>query len=323
MLNTALTINPEGSPQQIIKTIQLADELNFSTCYLGDQGFTFDLYVTLTALACNTRRIRLGPGVTHPFTRHPVVTAVSIASLDEFSGGRAFLGIGAGGSRSLLPMQIPRTKPLQLARETVEISRLLWQGETVNYSGEFFKLENARIGFACRSDIEIHWAARGPRMLELGGELADVNLLHGIPRFNLANVAEIVQRGAKKANRATKLQYAAMIVYDDASRKLARARTAYRLLDTTDDVRARLGLTEEKIAEIKSLVTTTGPASAAFLISDEILSHYAIEGSPADCAAQLRQTISDYGLTGITFELNDLSSAEKFLRFAAEILEKI
>ncbi|NPV77802.1 MAG: LLM class flavin-dependent oxidoreductase [Anaerolineae bacterium] len=323
MLNTALTINPEGSPQQLIKTIQLAEDLNFSTCYMGDQGFTLDLYVTLTAVACNTRRIRLGPGVTHPFTRHPVVTAVSIASLDVFSGGRAFLGIGAGGSRSLVPMQIPRSKPLQLARETVEISRLLWKGKPVNYSGEFFNLKEARIGFPCRPDIEIHWAARGPKMLELGGELADVNLLHGIPRFDLPNVVEIVRRGAQKANRTTKLQYAAMIVYDEDSRKLACARTAYRMLDSTDEVRAKLGLTEEKMAEIRRLVTTTGPASAAFLISDDILRHYAIEGTPADCAAELRQMISDYGFTGITFEVNDPGNAEKLLRFSAKILEQI
>ena len=218
-----------------------------------------DLYVTLTAAACNTEKIRLGPGVTHPYTRHPVVTAVSVASLDQFSGGRAFLGIGAGGSRSLVPMQIPRSKPLQLSREVVEIARLLWKGETVTYDGEFFQLKDARIGFPCRPDIEVHWAARGPKMLELGGELADVNLLHGIPDFDLENVIKTVIRGADKAKRATKLQYAAMLVYDDASRSIARARTVYRLVNSSEEVKDKLGLSEAKITEMKTLVTTSGP----------------------------------------------------------------
>lgn len=323
MLNTALTINPEGTPQQLIKIIQLAEDLNFSTCYLGDQGFTTDIYVALTAVACNTRRIRLGPGVTHPFTRHPVVTAVSVASLDQLSGGRAFLGIGAGGSRSLVPMQIPRTKPLQLTRETVEIARLLWKGVPVTYSGEFFNLKDARIAFECRPDIEVHWAARGPKMLELGGELADWNLLHGIPRFDLPQVVETVRKGAKKANRPLKLQYSAMIVYDETSRRLARARTAYRMLDSTDEVRSRLGITEERMAEIRRLVTTSGPSSAAHLISDDVLRNYAIEGTPGECADELRRMIADYQLSGITFEVNHFDHAEAILRFAAQILEKL
>lgn len=323
MLDTAITMNPEAAPQQIIKTVQLAEALNFSSCYIADQGFTLDLYVTLTALAYNTQRIRLGPGVTHPYTRHPVVTAVSIASLDQFSGGRAFLGIGAGGSRSLVPMQIGRSKPLQLARETVEIARLLWQGEPVTYAGEFYTLADARIGFPCRKNIEVHWAARGPKMLELGGALADVNLLHGIPRFELANVAATVRRGAEKAGRTTKLQYAAGLVYDDNSRAMARARTVFRLVDSTDEVKAKLGLTEEKIAEMRRLVTTSGPKSAAFLVSDEVLSHYVIEGNAADCAAQIQQMVSEHGLTGITVEVPDPADAERLLHFASDVLSRL
>jgi 5,10-methylenetetrahydromethanopterin reductase len=325
MLNTAITMNPEATPEQIIKTVQLAEALNFSACYIADQGFTLDLYVMLTTLACNTKRIRLGPGVTHPYTRHPVVTAISIASLDQVSGGRAFLGIGAGGSRSLVPMQIPRSKPLQLARETVEIARKLWQGQTVNYQGEFHSLSDAKIGFPCRPDIEIHWAARGPKMLEMGGELADVNLLHGIPRFDLPNVVATVRKGAEKAGRSTKtkLQYAAMLVYDDASRDIARARTVYRLVDSSDEVKTKLGLTEEKIAEIRRLVTTTGPRSAGHLVSDEILSHYVIEGDPSSCASQLRKLITDLGLTGVTFEVPDPANAEKLLTYSADILSRI
>ncbi|NPV77988.1 MAG: LLM class flavin-dependent oxidoreductase [Anaerolineae bacterium] len=323
MLDTSITMNPDVAPQQIIKTVQLAEALNIDSCYIADQGFTLDLYVTLTAVACNTKRIRLGPGVTHPYTRHPVVTAVSIASLDQFSGGRAFLGIGAGGSRSLVPMQIARSKPVQMARETVEIARLLWKGEPVTYAGEFYKLAEARIGFPCRKDIEIHWAARGPKMLELGGALADVNLLHAIPRFELANVVATVRRGAEKAGRTTKLQYAAMLVYDDASRAIARARTVYRLVDSSDEVKAKLGLTAEKLAEMRRLVTTSGPNSAAFLVSDEILSHYVIEGDAADCAGQIRQLIADHGLTGITVEVPDPANAEKLLSFAADVLSRL
>lgn len=323
MIQTAITMNPEATPQQILKTIQITESLGIESCYIADQGFTLDLYVTLTAAACNTEKIRLGPGVTHPYTRHPVVTAVSVASLDQFSGGRAFLGIGAGGSRSLVPMQIPRSKPLQLSREVVEIARLLWKGETVTYDGEFFQLKDARIGFPCRPDIEVHWAARGPKMLELGGELADVNLLHGIPDFELENVIKTVIRGADKAKRATKLQYAAMLVYDDVSRSIARARTVYRLVDSSEEVKDKLGLSESKINEMKTLVTTSGPRSAAHLVTDEILNHFVIEGDFATCARTLNQMVKQYGLTGLTFEVPDPANTENHLTFIADLLKDL
>jgi 5,10-methylenetetrahydromethanopterin reductase len=323
MFNTAITMNPGGTLQQMIKTVRLAEELNFSTCYIADQGFTYDLYVTLTALALNTSRIRIGPGVTHAYTRHPVVTAVSIASLDQFSGGRAFLGLGAGGSRTLVPLQIQRSKPMELSRETVEIARLLWQGKTVNYRGEFFNLNDARLGFSCRPDIEIHWAARGPKMLELGGELADVNLLFGIPRFALGDVTATVRRGAQKANRPIRLQYSVIFIYDERSREEARPKVVYRLVDSSEEVKSKLGLNEEKIAEIRNLVTTFGPKSAAHLVDDEMLSNYVIQGEPDACAGLLRQLISAHGLTGITVEVPDPANAEKLLTFAADVINRI
>ncbi len=323
MLNTAITMNPEAAPDQLLKTVKRAEELNFSTCYIADQGFTLDVFVTLTMLACNTQRIRLGPGVTHPYTRHPVVTAVSVASLDQVSGDRAFLGIGAGGSRSLVPMQIERSKPLQQTREAVEIARQLWSGRRVNYSGEFHSLLNAHIDFPCRPDIEIHWAARGPKMLEMGGAIADVNLLHGIPKFELSKVVASVRAGAEKVRRTPKLQYAAMLVYDAASREVAKARTVFRLVDSTEEVKKILGLTEDKISEIRTLVTTTGSKSAAHLVTDEMLSHYAIEGDVASCASQLRQLVREHGLTGITIEVPDPTDTEDLLAFSAEILARI
>ncbi len=323
MLNKSITLNPDASTAQIIRTVQLAEELNFDTCYIADQGFTMDVYVTLTALACNTKRIRLGPGVTHPYTRHPVVSAVSIASLDQFSGGRAFLGVGAGGSRSLVPMQISRTKPVQMAREMVEIARQLWQEPLVNYKGEFFSLSNAKLGFPCRKDIEIHWAARAPKMLELGGELADVNLLFGIPRFDLENVIGTVRKGIKKTNRASRIHCAVNLVYDEPSREIARARTVYRLVDSTEEVKTKLGLSKEKVEEIRHLVSTTGFRSAAFLVTDEILSHFVIEGSQTACAKQIHDLVTTLGLAGITIEVPDPANAEKLLYFSAEVLSRI
>ena len=78
---------------------KVADECGFSSItHIDSQILSRDVYVSLAHAAGKTSRIRLGQGVTNPYTRHPSVTANATASLDELSGGRAFLGIGAGYS---------------------------------------------------------------------------------------------------------------------------------------------------------------------------------------------------------------------------------
>ena len=76
-----------------------AEESGFDLLGVADSQSVFrELYVALTLAALNTRRVRLGPLVTNPLTRHLVVTASAISSIDELSGGRAMLGIGSGDS---------------------------------------------------------------------------------------------------------------------------------------------------------------------------------------------------------------------------------
>lgn len=322
-MKTAITMNPDAPTEELIKTVQLAESLGFHYAYIADQGFSRDVYVTLTALARATQHIQLGPGITHPYTRHPIVAAVSTATLDEASGGRAFLGLGAGGSRTLGPLQMERSSPLQTCREAAEIARLLWRGGPVNYQGKIFQINNAGLNFPCRPDIELHWAARGPKMLALGGELADVIILNGIPRFDLGNVADNIMLGAQKAGRRVQLQYAVPLVFDEASRETARMRTVYRLVDSTPQVKETLGVSPELAAEMRQLVTTQGPQAAAHLVSDAMLEHFVLEGSPETCVRILRHLFDTHGLDGLTIEVPNPRQAETLLPHAAEIIANL
>src|SRR5262245_18474108 len=76
-----------------------AEDQGFDWIGVADSQSVFrELYVALTLAALGTSRARLGPLVTNPLTRHLVVTASAIASVDELSGGRAVLGLGSGDS---------------------------------------------------------------------------------------------------------------------------------------------------------------------------------------------------------------------------------
>ena len=79
--------------------------------FADSQNLAGDVYVTLALAAEATGRIAIGTGVTNPYTRHPAVTAASIATIQELTEGRAVLGIGRGDSAlaylGLAPAPVP------------------------------------------------------------------------------------------------------------------------------------------------------------------------------------------------------------------------
>ena len=103
-----LQIVPTMGSDELIDIVVLAEELGYSYCMVADEGLMLDVYAVLGAAARATSTIRLGP-VTNPYTRHPAATAAAVATIDEMSGGRAFVTLVAGGTMVLHPMGIERT----------------------------------------------------------------------------------------------------------------------------------------------------------------------------------------------------------------------
>ena len=96
-------------------------------------------------MAAGTQRCRIGPSVTNPYTRHPALTAAAIATVDELSGGRAVLALGAGGG--LEQFGIDRVNPVGALREATQIIRGLTAGEKVDFAGRHFTVNGAQLGF--------------------------------------------------------------------------------------------------------------------------------------------------------------------------------
>src|SRR6516164_5924409 len=81
---------------RMIEQVRLAEASGFDMICLADERFYREVYSCLAVFAGHTSRVTLGPCVTDPYARHPALTAMAIATLDEISGGRAVLGLGAG-----------------------------------------------------------------------------------------------------------------------------------------------------------------------------------------------------------------------------------
>src|SRR5262249_12966934 len=89
---------------------RLAEDVGFSMVGVADSQSVFrEMYATMALCAQGTRRVRIGPSVTNPITRHPAVAASGIATVDEIAPGRAFFGLGSGDSAILNLPQRPST----------------------------------------------------------------------------------------------------------------------------------------------------------------------------------------------------------------------
>jgi len=180
----------------------LAEAVGYDDLWLADERFFRDVYVSLTVAATQTHRIRLGPCVTDPYSRHPALTAMAIASLAEAYPGRVALGIGAGIS-GFAELGIARIKPARAIREAVEVIRLLLAGDVADSDGEVIRVTRARLGFAPPpSVIPIYVASNGRLGQQAAGAVADAAIMEGCATPDEARVfAEEVARGARLAGR--------------------------------------------------------------------------------------------------------------------------
>ena len=297
-----------------------AERLGYRRCWVADQGLDCrDVFVTLTAAAARTSTMRLGTGITHPYTRHPAVTAAAIASLDELSGGRAFLGIGAGGADTLLPLGLERRRPLTAVRETIQLTRALYRGQPVDFDGEVFRLRGARLDYA-RPNLEIWLAGRGRKMLTLGGELADGVLLDFIHKDLLAEHVELVRAGARATGNQPRLCYATMIVTDERAFEAVRPMMFWRLADAPAELRSRLGVTDAELQAMRQLVAAEGLPAVGRLIRDEWVRPFVIMGSAAECAAELSGLMARLGIDEFMLPLLDVASAPDLMARVAGVL---
>ncbi len=103
----------------------------------GPYSHTLDLFVTMTAAAAATSRLRIGSGICLIIQRDPIITAKEVASLDLLSGGRVEFGVGAGWNQPEIEAHGTRfDRRFGLMRERVEAMREIWTEEEASYHGE-------------------------------------------------------------------------------------------------------------------------------------------------------------------------------------------
>jgi 5,10-methylenetetrahydromethanopterin reductase len=193
---------PTLEPARLADIAELAEGVGYDDFWLADERFFREVYACLTLCALRTRRIRLGPCVTDPYSRHPALTAMAIATLDEISGGRALLGIGAGVS-GFRELGIEASRSAVALREAVELIRRLLTGEVVTVNGREIAFSDGRLDFMpMRSDVPIYIASQRAGGCRAAGRVADGAIMQGAVAEPLVRFfRETVHGGARDAGR--------------------------------------------------------------------------------------------------------------------------
>ena len=288
-----LQIVPTMGSAELVETIVAAEELGYSYCMVADEGLMLDVYAVLGAAARATSTIRLG-AVTNPYSRHPAATAAAIATVDEMSGGRAFVTLVAGGTMVLHPMGLERSSPLAAMADTIEALRLLWRGEPVTWQGRGFSLEGAQLTTGAHS-IPIWVAARGERMLAAAGAHADGLVL--MVKSDLGDAFGLAEqaRAATGAPPLTRV-YLDRLAYKPEMIEEAKHLYGYAIMDSPPRILRNLGLNDDEIAGLKDAFAQGGPEAVGRLVSDELVASYQIAGTPAECRHQLEHLIGAHHL---------------------------
>jgi 5,10-methylenetetrahydromethanopterin reductase len=300
-LRTGLLLLPSRPVPEMAALAARAEALGYDDVWLADERFFREVYAALTVFTQWTRRVRLGPCVTDPYSRHPALTAMAIATLDEIAGGRAVLGFGAGVS-GFAELGIDSSKSATAIREGIAVVRRLLAGETVTVKGEQVSIHEGRLDWApARADIPIYVASQRAAGCRVAGRVADGAIMQGALAEPLVRfLRDTVHGAAREAGRdPTSIELVARLntcIHDDrgAARDVMRPTLVRSLAAQRKDfftfVTAGLSVPRPLAEKLRGLAYTHDVAPLRALapeIPDEFVDACTLTGPPAVVASEV------------------------------------
>lgn len=175
----------QWQPETLVEHAVLAENAGFDFVvvsehfhpWVDDTSASGYAFATIGAIASATDRVEIATGVTTPLFRyHPAVVAQAAATIDRLSGGRFHLGVGTGENLNEGPLGYPFPKYAERAarmEEALVIMRRLLDGEKLDYTGEYYTTDKAKLYSPPFGPVPIWLAAGGPKSAGLAARLAD------------------------------------------------------------------------------------------------------------------------------------------------------
>ena len=299
-LRFGITFLP-GRPAQLVDWCRAAEAAGFDQIGIADsQSLYREVYVSTTLCAVNTQRVRFGPRVINPLTRHPSVAASAAATLEELAPGRTLLGIGTGFS-AVYNVGLRAATLAQLESYVRAVRGLLETG-TAEYEGRTLRQTWGRYR------VPLYVAASGPKTLRLAGQLADgvviyTGLLPEIIRDSIRRVRSGAEEVGRDPDQIDLWWFPVATLAEDRQAAIHEIKMS---LAPAGSHLARFGsdgkhVPPELLPKLQQLAARyridqhDQPNSANRALLDELglvdylADRYAIVGTPSDCIRKIQQ----------------------------------
>jgi len=281
-----------GDVREVAAWARRAEDLGLDSIWVHDSYFERDPITYLSAMGMETRRMGLGAGALNPYTRHPVVVAMTMSALDDLAPRRVTLALGSGLPLRLSQMAIPYDDTVARVSESIDQIRRLWSGQPLKLNDKVPPLQPM---FQPPHRIPIYIAAYRTPFLDLCGEKADGYLARpaeSLPAFQKMR-ARVLESAASHGRAAGDIDFRGyLLCLFDSSRQEALNRAKrepfviYMISVLSDISMKRAGFDPALRSQIATAWRAEDYHRAGELIPDELLDAFILCGTVEEVAAR-------------------------------------
>lgn len=299
--NFGVALGTRHSSQHHVRTAKLAEKLGLDSHWLTESYHLRSAIPIAAAIADETSKITIGIGVVPTHTRHPGLLAMDTNTLDEISGGRLIMGIGA--AKPVAEKHGFTGSYVRQMRDTITIMRGLLDGEKVTYVGKEYSINGTGIDVPARKGAPIYVGTYSfsPKMLEVAGELADGVIYAWASPKTVRSGFEHIAAGAAKAGRDPSKIDVVSFHFLSVNENAQKARDACRRIVATYTAFdcptwRRAGLVaDEDVEPVLQALQAGGVDAATPMVTDALIDKVAIAGD----ARYVRDRLKEFDGTGV------------------------
>jgi probable F420-dependent oxidoreductase len=317
-----------GDITRLRDTAQLVEGLGYDVIYFPDHlvlegperqrmgSPAYDSMAMATIAAQATQRVRVGHLVLCNLFRHPAITAQSLATLDQLSGGRALAGLGSGWTETEFDMTGIRYPPiaerLRMLDESLTCIRGVWGDAPFTHEGEFFRFRDADLlpKTVQKPHPPIVLGGGGKGLLRVAAKHADVlNVISEVGKrgyISMAGAAKLDEDAVRSKIDFVRAE-AAKLGRDPQSIEISNFAFTLMLLDSPDASRS---MREGMAGALGATPDAVGRAPMVLI------------GTPEEMVAELRRRAKDWDLRELVLQFQDEGTVTRFAREVMPALRK-
>ena len=182
-MRVGMVLNYSGGFTETVQELGDFEKAGLQIVFVAE-AYSYDAVSQLGFIAARTSTLEIASGILQLYSRTPALTAMTAAGLDFVSGGRFTLGLGASGPQVIEGWHgVPYDAPVGRTREMIEICRMVWRRERLEYHGQHYEVPLPGgtglgkplklINHPVRDRIPVIVAALGPKNVAMAAELAE------------------------------------------------------------------------------------------------------------------------------------------------------